>query len=133
MNGPISIDPNKLDEARAAYQNTLAKDRPELIDADGRSHAQDPFDINPDGTTTFNRWKNASNQSGAQNTFFTDTVKGRSGPDTVRRAAWQAVPTFYNNSGREQFDSISKQLNALQGSGFASMQSIYKNALSNLK
>jgi len=130
MFGPNSIDPDKLDEARAAYQADLAQSRPELIDGNGKSRAQDPFNANPDGTVSFNRWTDSGNQSGSQNTFFDDAG---SGGKTVRRASWQAVPTFYNNQGRDQFSNISDQLNSLQTSGFANMQSIYKRALSGIR
>jgi len=93
MNGPVSIDPSRLKEAKAAYQGALLQDRPGLVDGDGVSHAANPFDMAPDGSVSFNRWTAAANRRSAQDTFFNDTeTKADGTTTTVRRPSWQAVP-----------------------------------------
>ena len=134
MNNPISIDPSRLKEAKQAYQGALSANRPELIDGEGRSHAADPFDAAADGSVSFNRWTDASNNRSAQDTFFTDAEKDAAGNTSyTRRAAWQSVPEYYNDEGSNQFDFISSSLKGLQGEGFTQMQNIYSNALGRIK
>lgn len=133
MNGPVSIDPTKAAAAKKAYQSALAANRPELIDAQGNSHAVSPFDTAPDGSVSFNRWTDANNTRSAQDTFFDDVEKGPGGTTTtVRRPAWQQVPEYYNDEGRDQFDYISVALKQLQGKGFNKMNKLYQKALNGI-
>jgi len=133
MNGPLIMDPAKLQEAKAAYKAALSANRPELIDADGNNHGASPFDTAPDGTVSFNRWTDASNNRSAQDTFFTDPEKDADGNTTfTRRPAWQQVPEYYNDEGSSQYDTISKALKGLQGEGFDKMQNLYQKALNGI-
>lgn len=133
MNGPVSIDPSKLKAAKDAYQGALLQDRPGLVDGDGNSHAADPFDLAPDGSVSFNRWTDAANRRSAQDTFFNDTETAADGTKTtVRRPSWQAVPEYYSEQGRNQFDYISQALKELQTTGFDRMSQMYKQALGEL-
>lgn len=130
MNGPLSIDPAKVKEAKDAYQKALSGNRPELIDGNGNSHAADPFDTAPDGSVSFNRWTDGANQRSAQDTFFTDSDKDAAGNTSfTRRAAWQAVPEYYSDKGSNQFDVISSSLKGLQNEGYTRMQDLYNKAL----
>ncbi|MCE2836902.1 MAG: hypothetical protein LW834_08055 [Cyanobium sp. 49614_E6] len=130
MNGPVSIDPSRLKEAKAAYQGALLQDRPGLVDGDGVSHAANPFDMAPDGSVSFNRWTAAANRRSAQDTFFNDTeTKADGTTTTVRRPSWQAVPEYYSEQGRNQFDYISAALKDLQTTGFDRMSQIYSKAM----
>jgi hypothetical protein len=131
---PAQIDPSKLAAAKAAYQADLAANQPQLIDGQGRSHAADPFDVADDGSVSFNRWTaNGNTVRNAQDAFFDDTETGPDGKTTtVRRAAWQSVPEYYNDESRNQFDYISTALDQLQGKGLKNMRKIFKKSLSKL-
>ena len=133
MQGPTNIDPSKLDAARKAYQDDLAANHPGLVDNDGASHAGNPFDVAADGSVSFNRWTDNANRRSAQDTFVSDYQKDRSGNDSRRIAAWQSVPSFYNNESKNQFDYISKALGSLQSDGFQNMQDIYKKAMKGIR
>lgn len=130
MNGPATIDPAKLAAAKQAYQADLAANHTNLTDQAGNSHAADPFNINPDGSASFNRWTDASNRRSAQDSFITTTKKNADGTTTSTKApAWQEVPNYYFGQSKDQFDYISTALKDLQNSGFKNMQKIYKNAM----
>jgi len=133
MNGPTFIDPAKAEAAKKAYQDSLAANNPGLIDADGNSHAANPFDTASDGSVSFNRWTDSNNTRSAQDTFFDDVEKKPNGrKTTVRRAAWQQVPEYYNDEGQGQFGYISQALKGLQGKGFQKMQDLYEKALNGI-
>jgi len=130
MNGPVTIDPSKVAAAKKAYDQALTVNNPGLIDGQGISHAANPFDTAPDGSVSFNRWTDANNTRSAQDTFFDDVEKNADGTSTtVRRAAWQTVPEYYNDEGHDQFDYISTSLKGLQQTGFNKMKSLYQKAL----
>jgi hypothetical protein len=130
MNGPTTIDPAKLAAAKQAYQADLAANHTNLTDQAGNSHAADPFNINPDGSTSFNRWTDASNRRSAQDSFITTTKKNADGTTTSTKApAWQEVPNYYFNQSKDQFDYISTALKSLQTEGFTNMKDIYTKAM----
>ncbi len=84
----------------------------------------------PDGSVSFNRWTAAANRRSAQDTFFNDTeTKADGTTTTVRRPSWQAVPEYYSEQGRNQFDYISAALKDLQTTGFDRMSQIYSKAM----
>lgn len=133
MQGPVQVDPSKLAAAKAAYDANLAATAPQLIDGLGRSHAANPFDLAPDGSVSFNRWTDNANQRSAQDAFFDDVETDAKGNQTtVRRAAWQSVPEYYNDEAQDQFDYISQALKDLQGKGFKRMSKLYNKALGQL-
>lgn len=130
MKGPISIDPARLEEARKAYQDDLRANHTDLIDGEGNQRFVTPFDVAPDGSVSFNRWKNSENKLSAQNTFFNDKeVDAKGNTSWVRRPSWQAFPEYTNDEARDQFDYISKALKNLQGDGFSKMSALYERAL----
>ena len=130
---PAQLDPSKLAAARAAYQADLAANRPELLDAQGRSHAADPFDLNADGTVSFNRLTDAENRRSAQDTFFDDTETDAKGNvTTVRRPAWQQVPEYYNDESQDQFDTITASLKDLQNQGFKRMKKLFGRSMKSI-
>ena len=130
MDGPVVIDPSKAAAAKAAYEASLRQSNPELIDGNGQLNAGDPFDVNSDGSVTFNRWTAGENKNSAQRAFFDDVeVDANGNKTTVRRPSWQSVPEYYNDEAKDQFDYISKALEQLQGKGFKRMRKLYKKAL----
>ena len=134
MQGPFQIDPSKLAAARAAYEADLNANHTQLLDAKGKSQAADPFDVAADGSVSFNRWTDNSNRRSAQDTFFDDTETNAKGKTTtVRRPAWQAVPEYYNDESRDQFDYISQVLKSLQGKGLKNMRNLFNKSLTKVK
>lgn len=131
IRGPITIDPNRVDEARRAYSEDQARYRPELVDDKGMHRAQDPFvtTINDKGEkeTHFNRWINAANNDEAQNAWF-DDVDDRTGK-TIRRPSWQAFPEYTYDKSQGQFDTISSSLRGLQERGLEDMRSLYDKVI----
>lgn len=130
IRGPVSIDPSRLDEARRAYSQDMARYRPELVDDKGMHRAQDPFvtTVNENGEkeTYFNRWIASENDNSAQNAWFNTTDdKGKK----VRLQASYQFPEYAYNKSQGQFDSISGALNDLQNRGFLSMQKLYDKAM----
>jgi len=134
MQGPVQIDPSKLAAARAAYQADLNANHTQLLDADGKSHAADPFDVAADGSVSVNRWTDNANRRSAQDAFFNDTETNAKGKTTtVRRPSWQSVPEYYNEESQDQFDYISKALKSLQGKGLKNMRKLFNKSLGKIK
>lgn len=134
MNGPLTIDPARLAAARQAYQADLAANHTNLTDQAGVSHAADPFNLNPDGSASFNRWTDGANRRSAQDSFISVEKKNADGTTTKTKApAWQQVPDYYFGQSKDQFDYISAALKTLQTEGFKNMKTIYSDAMGKIK
>lgn len=134
MQGPIEIDPAKLEQARAAW-NADMMSRPDKIGPDGKVTAPSAIDVDANGNAYVNRWSMGNARGSAQDSWFNLSRTDANGnvKSWERAKAWKAVPDFYNKQSMDQYDRISASINALQAQGFSNMRDIYENAINKVK
>lgn len=130
LQGPQTMDPARLDEARRAYDEDLRRYEPQLVDDKGQSNAVSPFITQADGSSYFNRWIDSENRQSAQNSWFDD--KDDKTGKVTRRPSWQEFPRFAYEQSQGQFDTISSSLRALQEGGLKKMQDLYKGVIGSI-
>lgn len=134
MQGPIEIDPAKLEQARADWNASMMA-RPDKIGPDGKVTAPSAIDVDANGNAYVNRWSKGNAEGSEQDSWFNLSRTDANGniKSWERAKAWKSVPDFYNQQSMDQYDRISSSIRALQAQGFQNMKDIYENAINNVR